>query len=48
MEYYQEINQQYAKGQVLPLAYFNLTDVYCFFSQEMRNNHVEMVYMTFF
>ena len=43
MEYYQEINQQYAKGQVLPLAYFNLTDVYCFFSQEMRNNHVEMV-----
>ena len=44
MEYYQEINQQYAKGQVLPLAYFNLTDVYCFFSQEMRNNHVEMVY----
>ena len=42
MEYYQEINQQYAKGQVLPLAYFNLTDVYCFFSQEMRNNHVEM------
>ena len=43
MEYYQEINQQYAKGQVLPLAYFNLTDVYCFFSQEMRNNQVEMV-----
>jgi hypothetical protein len=42
MEYYQEINQQYAKGQVLPLAYFNLTDIYCFFSQEMRNNHVEM------
>nr|DAS49107.1 MAG TPA: hypothetical protein [Caudoviricetes sp.] len=43
MEYYQEINQQYAKGQVLPLAYFNLTDVYCFFSQEMEDNHVEMV-----
>ena len=43
MEYYQEINQQYAKGQLLPLAYFNLTDVYCFFSQEMRNNQVEMV-----
>jgi len=42
MEYYQEINQQYAKGQVLPLAYFNLTDVYCFFSQEMEDNHVEM------
>lgn len=42
MEYYQEINQQYAKGQVLPLAYCNLTDVYCFFSQEMRNNQVEM------